>query len=143
MDQINDPEVFESPILKRGKMLFRGKVLWPAQIRRLVEYRPHLREMAKDGLCPTHAARKLGFNINTVRTWAKILGIHFKKQRNRRVYRYDKTGWEAAIHAGAKAGMTLEALAIQLDTPFVNVARYCYDNGINWKELKKSHVKNR
>jgi len=57
------------------------------------------------------------------------------------VYRQDKTGWQAAIEAGAKNGKTLEELGIQLNTNFVNVARYCYDNGINWKKLKKSYAK--
>lgn len=138
---MSEPEAIESPLIKRGKMLFRGKVLWPAHIRRLVEYRPHLREMANAGLCQNHAADKLGWNISTVRNWSAILGIQFIKVRKRHVYRQDKTGWHAAIENGAKKGMTLEELGIQLNTHLINVARFCYANGINWKELKKSYVK--
>lgn len=136
-----EQEAYESPLLKRGRVLFRGKSLWPAMVRRMVEYRPHLREMANAGLCQTHAAHKLGWNINTVRNWAAILGIQFKKKRARKVYRHDKTGWHAAIEAGAKDGLTLEQIGIRLNTDLINVARYCYANGINWKELKKSYAK--
>ena len=133
-----DPEAFESPLIKRGKMLFRGKVLWPAQIRHLVEYRPHLREAAAKGLSIGEASRVIGFSPTALRNWSAILGIQFKKGRRRKGFRYDKTGWHKAIVEGVAKGMTLEKLGIQLDVPLINIARYCEQNGLNWMEMKRA-----
>lgn len=133
-----DPEAFESPLIRRGKMLFRGKVLWPAQIRHLVEYRPHLREAAAKGLSIGEASRVIGFSPTALRTWSAILGIQFKKGRRRKTYRYDKSGWHKAIMEGVAKGMTLERLGIQLDVPLINIARYCEQNGLNWMEMKRA-----
>ena len=133
-----DPEAFESPLVRRGMMLFRGHVLWPAQIRRMVEYRPHLRELSAQGLNIGQASRLIGFCPTTIRKWSIILGIQFKKGRRRRTYRYDKTGWHKAITEGVAKGKTLEQVGIQLDVPLINVARYCEQNGLNWMEMKRA-----
>jgi hypothetical protein len=133
-----DPEAFESPLVRRGMMLFRGKILWPSQIRRMVEYRPHLRELSAKGLNIGQASRLIGFCPSTIRSWSAILGIQFKKGRRRKGFRYDKSGWHKAITEGVAKGMTLEKLGIQLDVPLINIARYCEQNGLNWMEMKRA-----
>jgi hypothetical protein len=129
-------EIIESPAFKRGSVAFRGRLMWHSTAARIAEYRPHMRELADEGVCMADAARKLGWSIHTLIRWAEILGIQFKKPRRRRVYRYDKTAWREAILVGAAKGLTLEKVAMGLDVPLMNIHRYCHDHGINWKQLK-------
>lgn len=136
-------EVYTSPIIfmpgrvKRGGVVYRGNIMLPGTAARIAEYRSKIRHYADAGVCMAETARKLGWSVGTIRTWSNILGIQFKKHRRRRVYRHNKFGWEEAIREGAAKGETLEQIAMRLDVLLVNIHRYCVDNGINWKELKR------
>lgn len=133
-------EMIESPVLHlqgRGAVAFRGRLMFHSTAARINEYRTHVRRMADDGLTIAEAARKLGYSQATLRRWAEILGVQYRK-KYKRVRRHDKTGWEQAIMDGAAKGWTLERIGMQLDVNLVNIHRYCYDNGINWRELKHS-----
>lgn len=134
--------IIESPIIRlqnRGAVVFRGKVMFPSTAARINEYRPHLRRLAAQGLCLPEVARKLGYNVATVRRWAIILGVSFKKKRRRMCgTSYDKAGWRDVILAQANAGGTMARAAAILGIPVVNVHRWCVDNDINWKQLKQN-----
>lgn len=134
-------EYIESPALHlqgRGAVCFRGRLMFHSTAARINEFRKHVRRMADEGMTMAEASRKLGYANATVRRWSEILGIQFRK-KYKRVKKHDKTGWEEAIMAGAAKGLTLERIGMQLDVNLVNIHRYCRDNGINWRELKRSH----
>ena len=131
---------YTSPIIRlqnRGAVVFRGQVMFPSTAARINEYRPHLRRLAEQGLCLPEAARRMGYNVATVRRWAIILGISFKKKRRRMLgTSYDKAKWQEVIIAEANAAGTMARAAAKLGIPVVNVHRWCVDNDVNWKQLK-------
>jgi len=133
--------IIESPALHlqgRGAVAYKGRLMFHSTASRLKEWSPRLRQCAADGMCIAHASNYLGWSVATVARWSKILGVTWRKARQRPVRKYDKAGWEQAIMAGLSAGKTQGMVAAGLGVPLVNVHRYCLDNGINWKHLKSN-----
>jgi len=134
-------EFIQSPALHlqgRGAVCFRGRLMFHSTAARINEFKTHVRRMADQGMTMAEASRKLGYSNATLRRWAGILGVQFSK-KYKRVKKHDKTGWEEVILAGAKKGLTMERIGIQLGVNLINIHRYCRDNGINWREIKRSH----
>lgn len=135
-------EIIESPALNVGRRQnvvgFKGKLMRYSTAARIIDYRADLRRIAEEGHSVAKTSRLLGFSTTTVRGWARLLGIHIKPYGKRRACRrYDRTGWEAAIMAGIAAGKTQGQVSAELRVPHMLISRYCWDNGINWKELKR------
>jgi len=130
----------DAPILRfknRGAVSFRGRLMFASRAARICEYRADLRRLAESGLCMPEVARRLGFSTTTVKNWAEILGVGFKKVRSRKCRRYDKSKWEDVIVRAAAEGKTQGDVAFALGVPMVNVHRWCIDNGFNWKQAKQ------
>lgn len=134
--------MYESPIIRlqnRGAVVYRGQAMFPSTAARINQYRPVMRQMAERGMCLPEAARKIGYNVATIRRWAILLGISFKKKRRRMLgTSYDKAKWQEVILAEANAAGTMARAAAILGIPVVNVHRWCVDNDINWKQLKQN-----
>jgi transposase len=107
----------------------------------MAEYRGDLRRMSNEGLSIAKAAKKLGFVEDTVRRWARIFKITFKKASNRTFKHYNKDGWDDVVRSGAAKGYSYSQIALQLNVPVINVYRHAKKMGLNWKELKKQHAK--
>jgi hypothetical protein len=139
-DQIIHSPVFD--LQGRAAVAFRGKLMLPSTASRINEYRPHLRRLAEQGLCVPEAARKIGYSIGTIRRWAIILGVSFKKKRRRMCgTSYDKTGWKEVILGQAAVAGTMARAAAIIGVPVSNIHRWCIDNDINWKQLKSDAKK--
>jgi uncharacterized protein YjcR len=130
----------DAPILRfqnRGAVSFRGRLMFASRAARICEYRADLRKLAEAGHCMPVVARKLGFSVTTIKNWAEILGIGFKKVRSRKCRKYDKSTWESVIVRAAAEGKTQGDVAFMLGVPHVNVHRWCVENGFNWKQTKQ------
>lgn len=136
----------DAPIIRfknRGAVSFRGRLMFASRAARICEYRADLRRLAEAGHCMPEVARRLGFSVTTVKNWAEILGIGFKKVRARKCRRYDKSKWADVIAQAAAEGKTQGDVAFKLGVPHINVHRWCIDNGFNWKQTKQDAKANR
>lgn len=138
-DIIESPIIlFENQISRRGAVVYLGHKMFPTTAARMSEYRADFKRFADQGLTISQATKKLGFSEDTVRRWAKVFKVTFKKKRNRPVRIYPKQGWGEAILAGAKKGETYLQIADRLGVPVINVYRYVKKMGINWKKFKSN-----
>ena len=126
-----EPEVIEpKPKQRRNQVEYKGVPMLYSRYIRIKELIPFLEQANDKGLSVPKAADWMGWSTSTLRNWIRVLGMTWKNRAKRTVYKYDKTGWEAAIKKGFAAGKTQTQIARQLKTGIWNLNRFIHANGL-------------
>lgn len=97
---------------------------------------PLIRRCNRERMSIPQAAEHLGWSESTLRNWIKILCIKWRFRRLRKVYRFDKTGWEKAVLEGQAKGWPIYRIAAQLGTGHWNLSRFMKENGLRQPNRK-------
>ena len=114
---------------KRARCEYKGVSMSYFRMERIRELTPMIQRANEQRMTIPQAAKWLGWSTSALRNWLRILGIHWHKRPDRKVYRFDKDGWDEKIKAMREAGETIPKIAIALGVGPWNISRYVRDHG--------------
>ena len=116
--------------MNRKSSKFRSIEMTYGRMERIKAMLPLMHRANSKGMNINQAAKWLGWSPSCVRNWTRITGFQWNNRRNRKGYRFDKTGWEKRIVELRAKGMTHAQIAAQLGVGEWNVSRFIKDNGL-------------
>jgi hypothetical protein len=132
------PKTPNAPALKpaerdsqgRVRVEYRGRVMRYGTAMKLASLEALIQRANSKRMTIPKAAEWLGYSESALRNWIGVLGVKWKRGRDRRVYKYDRTGWDEAIVAGLKEGKTLTSISKQLGVGHWMVVRHAKQHGL-------------
>jgi hypothetical protein len=116
--------------MNRKSSKFRSVDMTYGRMERIKAMLPLMHRANRKGMNINQAAEWLGWSPSCLRNWTRITGFQWKNRRNRRGYKFDKTGWEAKIQEMRAQGKTHAQIAVALGVGEWNVSRFIKDNGL-------------
>ena len=132
------PKTPRAPVLKpverdsqgRVRVEYQGRVMRYGTAMKIAALEPLINRANAKRMCIPKAAEWLGFSESALRNWIEVLNIKWRHGRDRRVYKYDRTGWDEKIVDGLKAGKTMVAISKELGVGHWMVVRHAKAQGL-------------
>lgn len=117
--------------MRRARFVYKGVEMTYARMERIKALLPIMHRANASGMNINQAAEWMGWSPSSLRNWTRITGFQWKNRRNRRGYKYDKTGWEEKILELRAKGMTHAQIAHELGNVGAwNISRFIKLQGI-------------
>lgn len=130
-------KVAEPDSMGRKRVHFHGRLMRYGTAMKLAAMEPLIYRARAKRMSIPKAAEWMGWSESALRQWLDTLGIRWNSNvRKRRVYKYDRTGWDERIVQGLREGKSLVAIGKELGVGHWMVCRHAKENGL-WSIVLK------